>query len=161
MALIVLTIDGVLSDAPTDNLLTAESSNLGKVLYDIVRGNERVILLADDHDKDRVKAWLARERFTRYGDVHCQPRDSEGLPWEWRVKHVKDMLSVGHHVSFFIDSEPDAIRGILDLGVPALQVVASQGPPGGIHSSESPYRPWYDLVETVERRSLLQTTDTE
>lgn len=160
MALIVLTIDGVLSTAPTDNLLTVESSQNGKVLYDIVRGNERVILLADDHDKDRAKAWLARERFSRYGDVHCYPKGFEGEPWEWRVKHVKDMLSVGHHVSFYIDAEPDALRGILHLGVPVLQVVEPAGTPG-IHSDESPYRPWYDLVESVERRTLLQATSEE
>lgn len=155
MATVVMAITGVLSVESDPNLFYCESSIPGRVFYDMVRDGARVVLLSNDPSKDRTKAWLARERISRYADVHCYPVDSLLSPADWRVQHVKDLIGVGHHISFYIDSDPMAVGRALEAGVGTLLLTASASTPG--FDPEGPgYSPWYDLVDVIERQNLVR-----
>lgn len=158
MATIAMSIDGVLTtENSNENILNTEASNAGKVLYSALRDSSRLLLLSNDSSKDRVKAWLARERFTRYADVHCYPLDTNMTYAEWRVKHIKDLIGVGHSISFFIDADPEAIGKALEVGVNAL-LVAFPGVIPGRMDKEHEYSPWYSLVDTIEKQSMLRAS---
>lgn len=156
MTTIVMSVEGVLTHGSTDtHALNYEASVQGRVLYHALRDSTRLVLLSHDPSKDRVKSWLARERLTRYADVQCRPHDSALTPSEWRIWRLKELISAGHHISFFIDSDPATVSAALETGVGALLVVNSSVIPG----EETPrYAPWYDLVATIERQSLLRAS---
>jgi len=157
MATLVINIEGVLTEnSPETNLLSYESSGSGRVLYSLMRDSGRIILLSLDHSKNRVQAWLARERFSRYADVHCYPPDSMLSPAEWRVQHLKDLIGIGHHISFYIDSDPKAVGMALEAGVDALLLATTGVVPGS--DRDKRYSPWYDLVDTIEQQSMLRAT---
>lgn len=156
MATLVMSIEGVLTDNPPDsNILTYESTGSGKVLYTLLRDTGRIVLLSTDHSKERVQAWLARERFTRYADVHCYPRDSILSPAEWRAQHIKDLMGIGHHISFYIDSDPKTLGMVMESGVDCL-LVACPAVSQGFKEKDQGYSPWYDLVETIEKQNTLR-----
>jgi hypothetical protein len=98
---------------------------------------------------------MARERLTRYADIHCYPPGSDLNPAEWRIKHLNDMIGIGHHISFYIDSDPATVGRALECGVNAL-LVAQAGDVPGKSEKEQAYSPWYDLVETIEQQSLIK-----
>lgn len=158
MPTVVMSIEGVLTDSRADsNILSHDASVSGRVMYQMIRDGSRVLLLSSDHSKDRVKAWLARERFTRYADVHCYPEDSPLGAEAWKVKHIKDLAAAGHHIAFYIDSNPNTIGAALEAGVNAL-LVAFTGSNMGQGASEHTYSPWYSLVETIEQQGLLRAS---
>ena len=103
--LCVMAIEGVLTEElPVGaNLLHYESSIQGKELYRIFQDTTRLLMLSQDPDRDRVKAWMARERFSRYADVHCYPEDSLSPFSLWKVEHIRELMGVGHHIAFYID----------------------------------------------------------
>jgi hypothetical protein len=153
-----MNIEGVLTEgAPESNILNYEASGPGRVLYKMLCDSSRIVLLSMDHSKDRVKAWLARERMTRYADIHCYPPESILSPAEWRIQHLKDLMGIGHHISFYIDSDPTAVAAAMQSGIGALLVGYSGITPG--HSDHNgSYSPWYDLVDTIEKQNLLRAT---
>ena len=156
MAIVVMNVEGVLTDSPPNaNILTYESCGSGRVLYNMFRDSSRLVLLSLDHSKERVQAWLARERLTRYADVHCYPPGSDISPAEWRIKHLNDMIGIGHHISFYIDSDPATVGRALECGVNSL-LVAQAGDVPGKSEKEQAYSPWYDLVETIEQQSMIK-----
>jgi hypothetical protein len=158
MATIAMSIDGVLTtENGNENILNTESSNAGKVLYSALKETSRLLLLSNDPSKDRVKSWLARERFTRYADVHCYPIDTNMTYAEWRVKHIKDMIGIGHNISFFIDADPEAVGKALEAGVNSM-LVAFPGVIPGRMDKEYEYSPWYSLVDTIEQQSMLRAS---
>ena len=158
MATVVMSIEGVLTDAPHEgNLLSCESSGNGRTLYRMIRDASRVLLISSDPSKERVKAWLARERLSRYADVHCYPTDSMLSYTNWKVQHVNDLIGVGHHIAFYIDSDPRAIQTALEAGVGAMLVAYPAVLPGR-SSHEHTYSPWYDLVDSIEQQNLLRAT---
>lgn len=157
MATVVMSITGVLSVEGAENLFHCESSLSGRVFYDMIRDTSRVVLLSNDPSKDRAKAWLARERITRYADVHCYRPESLLTPTEWRIQHLRDLIGVGHHISFYIDSDPRAIGMALEAGVGTLLVTSAVGTPG-FGAEELKYSPWYDLVDVIERKSLARAS---
>jgi hypothetical protein len=123
----------------------------------MIQDTSRVLLLSSDHSKERVKAWLARERLSRYADVHCYPKDSMFPYSEWKIQHVNELIGVGHHVAFYIDSDPKAVQTALEAGVGAM-LVAYPGVVPGRLSHEHSYSPWYDLVDSIERQNLLRAS---
>jgi hypothetical protein len=156
MAIIVMNVEGVLTDSPPNvNILTYEACGSGRVLYNMLRDSSRIVLLSLDHSKERVQAWMARERMTRYADIHCYPTDSILSPSEWRVQHLKDMIGIGHHISFYIDSDPATVGNALGAGINAI-LVAQAGDVPGKNEKGQAYSPWYDLVETIEQQSLIK-----
>lgn len=159
MATVLLSIEGVLTDTSENNdlLASAEASNSGKILYAMLRDSARVVLLSADPIKDRVAAWLARERFSRYADLHCYPAGSVLTPAEWRVQHAKDLLGVGHHIAFFIDSDPAVVAQALNAGINGILVAPSSTTPG-YRSGDMGYTSWYDLVESIERQKLVRAS---
>lgn len=156
MATVVMSIEGVLNDgAPGADLLNTESTNSGKILYSIFRDTSRLLLLSTEPSKERVKAWLARERFNRYADVHCYPNDTIRTPQEWRAQHVRDLMGVGHHIAFYIDSDADAVKAVLESGVHGM-LVASPGVIPGRFEKDHTYSSWYDLVDSIEQQVALK-----
>ena len=158
MATVVMSVEGVLTATPDgSNLLSCESAGDGRTLYMMLRDTSRVLLLSSDPSKERVKAWLSRERLSRYADIHCYPPDSMAPYAEWKVQHVNELIGVGHHIAFYIDSDPSAVQRALEAGVGAL-LVAYSGVAPGQHSHEHSYSPWYDLVDSIEQQNLLRAT---
>ena len=104
-----------------------------------------------------MKAWLAREHFSRYADVHCYSPESGLDPAKWRVQHTKDLIGVGHHIAFYIDSDPTTIADALEAGVGALLFARSGNVPGR-QGKERIYSPWYDLVDSIEAHSLRRAS---
>jgi hypothetical protein len=161
MSIVVMAIEGVLTDAAPreNNLLLADSSTQGKELYQIFRDGARLLMLSEDPEKDRAKAWMARERFSRYADIHCYPVDSMLSPALWRVQHIKDLMGIGHHISFFVDSDPTAVGMVLEAGVGAMLVVRPGDTPGK-RGSDMDYQSWQDLVDTIEAQNMLRAMKT-
>lgn len=156
MGLVVVSIEGVLTvDPPTGNSLNYEAAVLGRSFYDMVREGSRLLLLSSDRSKGRAKAWLMREHFTRYADLHCYPADELRSYSDWKAQHVIDLLGIGHHVSMYIDSDIEAIRKVLDGGVATMLVTYPSRLPGR-QVNEQAYSPWYDLVESIEHESVLK-----
>lgn len=157
MTTVLLSIEGVLTDTSGtgDLLASAEASTSGKVLYAMLRDTARVVLLSCDTSKDRTAAWLARERFSRYADLHCMPPDTDLSPSAWRVQHARELQGIGHHISFFIDSDPGAVAAALNAGIAGILVAGSAVTPG-YRSDDMPYTPWYDLVESIERQKTFR-----
>lgn len=161
MATVLMAIEGVLTEdlSAGSDLLHYESSNQGKVLYNLFRDSARLVLLSTDPSKDRVKAWMARERFTRYADIHCYPIDTLLTPPLWRVQHTKDLVGVGHHISFYVDSDPTAVALALEAGVGAM-LVGRPGDSPGKRGDDTAYQPWYALVDSIERQNMLRASRT-
>lgn len=158
MATVVMSIEGVLNDgAPGSDILNTESTNSGKILYSIFRDTSRLLLLSDDPNKEKVKAWLARERLNRYADIHCYPNDTVKNPSEWRVQHVKDLMGVGHHIAFYMDSNPETVKMVLESGVAAILVSHPGVIPGRFETGHT-YSSWYDLVDSIEQQAALRAS---
>ena len=155
-----MSIEGVLNDgAPNLDLLNSESHDHGKILYNIFRDTSRLLMLSTDPNKDKVKAWMARERFHRYADIHCYPNDTVLSPSEWRAQHVKDLMGIGHHIAFYIDSDPDTVKHVLESGVHAL-LVTSPGVIPGRFEKDYTYSSWYDLVDSIEKQAAFKAQKT-
>jgi hypothetical protein len=158
MTTVIMSIEGVLTEGSTDtNSLNYESSVVGRSLFHSLRPGSRVILLSQDHSKDRVRSWLSRENIVKYSDLICRPLDCPLEPDKWRIQKVKDLIGIGFHIAFFIDSDPHVISSALDAGVCGLLFASSATVPGRNDKSFK-YTPWYDLVETIERHSLIRAS---
>jgi len=121
MATIVLSVEGVLTDSgPNTDIMNCDASKSGRILYTMIKNSSRVLLISNENNVAKVKGWLARERFTKYADVHCYPAVSPLTHAQWKVQHVKDLMGVGHHIEFFIDSEPDTIKMAIEAGVTGM-----------------------------------------
>ena len=155
-----MAIEGVLTEElPVGaNLLHYESSIQGKELYRIFQDTTRLLMLSQDPDRDRVKAWMARERFSRYADVHCYPEDSLSPFSLWKVEHIRELMGVGHHIAFYIDGDPTAVSMVLEEGVGALLAVRPGDTPG--KKDDMSFTPWLTLVDTIEAQNLLRAEKT-
>ena len=158
MATVVMSIEGVLNDgSPRTDLLNSESTNAGKIIYGIYRDSSRLLLVSSESNKEKVKAWLARERLSRYADLHCYPKDTIKSPSEWRAQHINDLIGVGHHIAIYIDSDPETVKRVLESGVNCL-LAASPGVVPGRFERDHAYSSWYDLVDTIEQQTALRAT---
>lgn len=158
MSTIVLSIEGVLTDSgPNTDIMYCDASKSGRILYTMLKDSSRVLLVSSEPNVDKVKGWLARERFTRYADLHCYPIVSPLTPPQWKVQHIKDLMGVGHHIEFFIDSDPDTIKMAVEAGVTGVLIAYSGAIPGRIEKDQT-YSSWYDLVDTIEAHSALRAS---
>lgn len=156
MGLVVVSIEGVLTSSPSSgNSLNYEAAVLGRSFYDMIRDGSRLLLLSSDRSKDRTKAWLMREHFSRYSDLHCYPADELRSYSDWKAQHVLDLMGIGHHVSMYIDSDLAAVGKVLEGGVATLLMTYPSARPGQQVGTQS-YSPWYDLVESIEHESVLK-----
>jgi len=78
-------------------------------------------------------------------------------PPAWRIQHLKDMMGVGHYISFYVDNDPATVGRALEAGINAL-LVAQAGDVPGKPERDQAYSPWYDLVDTIEKQSLIKAT---
>jgi hypothetical protein len=102
---------------------------------------------------------MARERFSRYADIHCYPADTLLTPALWRVQHAKDLVGVGHHISFFVDCDPTAVAMALEAGIGGM-LVARPGDSPGRRDGDMAFTPWYDLVDSIEKQNMLRAART-
>jgi hypothetical protein len=75
-------------------------------------------------------------------------------PALWRVQHVKDLMGVGHHIAFYIDSRPEIVGAALEAGVMAMLVARPGVTPG--FQGDMRYSPWNDLVATIEQQNMIR-----
>jgi hypothetical protein len=156
MATVVVSVEGVLTGTdPSTDIMYCDASKAGRILYQMIRNDSRILLLSSEANVAKVKGWLARERFTKYADVHCYPDDSPLTAAQWKVQHIRDLVGVGHHIEFFIDSDPDTIKMAVESGITGLLMIYSGVLPGRSETSKG-YSSWYDLVDTIETHSMLR-----
>lgn len=157
MTTMVMSVEGVLTDHPaSDTVLNYEATATGRLFYNMVKPTARIILLSSDPYIDRVKAWLVRERFTGYAAVYCHPLDSVMGAQAWKAEKVKDLVGLGHHIGFYVDTDPTTVENVLSIGVDSLLVANPSTYPGD--REDTKYSPWYSLVEKVEGQNLARAT---
>lgn len=163
MTTIIIGLEGVLSDPTTSSgtILNSEALNGGKVLYDLFKPQARIIILSSDPNEDAVKAWLIRERMTKFAGVFAYDPGSGLSPDDWKVRKVKDLVGLGHKIGFFIDANPSTVQAMLEFGVDALLVGYSASfigeASGGFAEDDRTYKPWYSLVDTIEQQTMIKT----
>ena len=157
MGLVVVSIEGVLTAGGSDNnSLTYEAAVPGRAFYDVIHEGSRLMFLSSDPYRDRVAAWLVRERFGKYADLHCIPVDELRPYSDWKAQHVLDLIGIGHHISFYVDSDVHALSAVLSGGVAVMRVAYPTSLPGRSSGGQS-YSPWYDLVDSIEQASLAKS----
>jgi len=145
----------VLSDhPPSDTVLNYEATAAGRLLYNLMKPTSRIILLSSDPYEDRVKSWLVRERFTGYAAVYTHPLGDVRTAKVWKSEKVRDLIGLGHHIGFYLDTDPATIEAVLDLGVDALLVAKPGSLPGD--KADTEYAPWYSLVNKVEEQNMAR-----
>lgn len=164
MPTIVVCLEGVLSDPTTSSgtILNSEALNGGKVLYDMLNNPQaRIIILSSDPNADAVKAWLIRERMTKFAGVFSYDPGSGLSTDDWKVRKVRDLVGLGHKIAFYIDSNPSNVQAMLEFGVDAMLIGYSSSflgeASGGFSEDDRSYKPWYSLVDTIEQQTMLKT----
>lgn len=159
MTTIVISVDGVMTEHPkSDSILNYEASGPGRVLYDMVKQSCRIVFLASDPYEDRVRSWLIRERFSKFAGLYCHPLDSTETAEEWKVSKTLDLLGVGHHLAFFLSTEPETVKAVLNSGVNAMLVTYTGRTPGqSPYGISDTYAPWDTLVESIEEQAMLKS----
>lgn len=158
MTTVVISIDGVLSQRPPQHsILDYEAVAQGRVLFSMIRNSTRVLYLSNDPNEERVRSWLIRERLAPFQALYCYPVESPVLPAEWQVEQVRLLLSQGHHLSFYIGSDPRVVKEVLEQGVDAIMMATTAVVPGDSPYVQGQYTPWYDLVDTIDERELLKS----
>lgn len=159
MATLVFNIEGVLADeTPDGRILNYEAIKPGRILYLLVRHAARVVIFTTNRDEGAAKAWLVRERMTKFASVHCYDPAVDPDHRKWKMEKLRDLMSLGHHIDFFVDSDPYAIQAAVEMGVNGLLVAYPSAYPGGASEGEQAYVPWYSLVETIEQQNMRRAS---
>lgn len=152
--MIVIAVEGVLADVDPDGgyLLASTAKESGRFLYDAFRPHDRLILLSTDTHIERARGWLAKEQFRRYSELHCMPLDWAATVNDWKLRKLRE-LRIGSSFRFYVDSDAEIVRTAIQAGIPALMPVLPAVFPG---KNDAQYRPWYDLVEEIDRQDTIR-----
>jgi len=151
----VFSIESVLTTGSNLSISANESVGEGRILYDALKSQYRIVIMSDHPDSDAVKSWLIRERLSGFAFVYGYDRSSGLSPAEWKVAKIRELQSHGHNIGFYIDGNPETVRHVVELGINAI-LVAYSGKLPGLYGREREITPWYDLVATVEEHAMLR-----
>jgi hypothetical protein len=153
--IVVITIEGVLTEAPAD-LKVVQPRKMARDLYNGLRTNHRIILLSNQSDNDLARYWLRKEGFVNYAVLMCYPATSVSGVVGWKVNTMREMLGDGWDVGLFVDTSAPACGAILSEGVPVMLVSYPSIRPGRLPETPGPPRSWDDIAATVEAKNLLE-----
>ena len=142
--MVIITIEGVL--ATSDDLKTAAPTKWGKALYAGLRSQHHVIGLTKA-DSDIAKMWTKREHFGDWSRIITY--NSPIMTWQqWRVDQVREILSEGWEVFFYVDSDVEVLNEVGQLGVCTLAVSYPRMPVGWKEVAAP--RSWSNVVATMD-----------
>lgn len=152
--MIIIAIEGVLAEPGRNWALSSATLSAGRALYNALSIDNRIVLFSSDPYPERTRAWLLKEHFKHFSEVHSPPIDWAESPIDWKVQKVRD-LSTGP-ILFYIDTDPEAVRRVVGEGFAALLPIFPARFPGvGAHRQ---YTPWEDLVDTIEEQNLIRAS---
>lgn len=150
--LCVLSVEGFLAE-PGSDIRKLGPSSLGKEIFSALKASGTAIALLSTSEKESVvKDWLTREGFSGYS-LLLTAENSVPQGLDFKIDSLKNLLSGGHYIGFYLDSDPDMLRPLSsELGIPVLLSVLPWAKPG--RSVDLPYQPWDSLVETIHDERL-------
>lgn len=152
MKVAVITIEGVLSETP--NLLVSPPAKNGKLLYDALRTQYRVVLLSLYVDASIPRQWLKREGFAGFGSLMCYKNIFQASAW--RVNAVRELLGDGFDIGLFIDCDEYVTRSVSSQGVPVMLMTYPVTRPGMVADAPGKVRPWDEIAANLETKNLLE-----
>jgi hypothetical protein len=141
----VVTIEGVLADG--QDLRNSPPTKWAKPLYDGMRSQFNLVLLTSA-DHEIARWWLRREALASYSQVLCWKDGVFNYP-AWRIDQMRQILADGWEVAFYLDSNPDVLSAVGELGVITLAVSYPGMHVGWRASSSTAPRAWSEVVDTV------------
>lgn len=154
---VVMTIEGVLTE--THDLKSTLPSQSGRLLYENLIQGYAVILLTH-HDRELVDTWLRKEGIKGFATVLSFASTSTAMSLNgWKAYQVRSFIQTGTPVSWFVDTDPEAIALVFTEGVATLLVSSP-------YYTRPEFRPdvtrhvrkWDELVTTIEHEKLLKST---
>lgn len=147
--LIVCSVEGVLS-APGE-VPSVPSTLFGHALYSAFDASASWAFLCGARNHQLAENWLLREGYTRYVSISTRENDLEPTAVAWKMATVSRMVSANHKVGLYLDSDPEAVRQITTLSIPAMLLV-----PPVFQGYARQYKPWDELVDDIERRRMAE-----
>jgi hypothetical protein len=122
-------------------------------MYKALAGNFRSIVLSC-LDRDEAKRIMQVNRI-RY-DIFLTKEDSILTDTSWKVSAVRECLSVGWHIAFYLDVDPNAIREVYSMGITSMLLSHHLLRPSWL-PTDGPPRAWDDLVQFSEAQRERST----
>lgn len=145
--IIVISIENTLAQGP--DLRTAAAYRQAHPLYEVLKGGYQLIGLTKA-PVEIAKWWLKREHMNEWANLLVYD-ESTAFTWtEWKVLRVREFLSEGWEVAFYIDMDWGAIHEIHAMGVSTVRIDHAITRPGWQDPSTTAPRPWGDVAATVE-----------
>lgn len=157
MTAVIFSLESVLTAGANPSITQGESVAAGRLLYDSLKSQYRVVILSEYPDVEAVRGWLIRERVTQFAFVHTYDRGSGLSPEAWKVAKVKELQAQGHHIGFYVDGNPNTVAEVMELGINGVLVAYSAKVPGA-YGRDRAITPWYDLVSTIEEHAMIRAT---
>jgi hypothetical protein len=144
----VISIENSLSQGP--DLRSAAAYRASRPFYEALKGAYQLVGLTTATE-EIARWWLKREHMAewallRYWNEATSPFDH----LEWKVQEVREFLSSGWEISFYVDSDWSPLMKVLQLGVSTLRIEHSHVVPGWRDPETTAPRPWSDIAATVE-----------
>src|SRR5215510_13802078 len=118
--MIIITVENVL--AAGDDLKVAPPTRWAKSLYGGMRSQHHVLALTQASE-ELARTWLKREHLDDWSRVLCYPADRSIFSYDdWRVDCVREVLSEGWEVFFYVDTDPEVCARVGNFGVCTLTV---------------------------------------
>ena len=139
----IIPIEGVLANG--EDLRTAPPTKWGRAFYEGLVVNFRTIAFTQA-DPEIAAWWLKRETITGWAAVMTQEPYLD-YP-DWKVRQVQDFLAEGWEVGIMLDTDPEVLERVSELGVLTLKVSYPSMRTGWKQHETSP-RPWNDVSSTL------------
>ena len=142
----LITVEGVLAQG--EDLKNAAPQKWARPLYDGIRSQFRTIALTRAPE-ELARWWLNRERLSNWSGVLCwnNPMSYEA----WVIDQVREFLANGWDMAFLLTSNTDIATVVQGMGVLTLMVGTPIHPPGW-RADDTGFRPWDQLVDTLDPR---------
>jgi hypothetical protein len=142
----LIAVEGTLS--AEEDLKRSAPTKWAKPLYDGIRAQYRTFALSRAND-EIARWWLSRENLHAWSGVLCW--NSPMTYPAWKADQVREFLANGWEIGVYLDSDDETIHAVQALGVLTLKVGAPVHPPGW-RADDTQFRPWTDVVDTLDPR---------
>jgi hypothetical protein len=142
----LITLEGTFASGP--DLRQALPLKWSVPLYEAIRSQFRTVALTAA-DQEIARWWLRREGLADWSSVMCW---NHVMTYEeWRIDMVREFLANAWEIGFLLDPDRGVTTAAQSMGVLTLNI----GPPlvhPGWQPDDHMFRPWDDVVSTVESR---------
>ena len=143
---VMIAVEGVL--AADADIRRAPPTKWAKQLYDGIRTQYRTIALTRANE-ELARWWLNREGLAGWSGVLCNNGVLEHN--DWKADQVREFLANGWEIGFYLDTDRETVAMVQGLGVLTLCVGMPVHPPGW-RADDTQFRPWTDVVDTLDPR---------